>query len=80
MAKKGPPEKWTGELIGKMHNAEISQDDIAEEMGVGKAYVSMILHGQRKPDDAKERLNAAFQAILSRKKAQKEAEAHEDQG
>lgn len=46
------PETWTGNLIGRMHNKGITYDDLAEEMGVGKAYISMILNGKRKPPRA----------------------------
>ena len=61
------PEAWTGELIGRMHNSRITYDDIAAELGVGKAYVCMILNGRRNPPDAKERLNGAFERVKQRK-------------
>lgn len=64
------PEKWTGVLVGKMHNAGVSYTEIAEQMGVTKEYVSMILNGKRKPPRAKERLNGAFSAVLERRKAE----------
>lgn len=32
------PEKWTGVLIGKMHNARVSYDDLAAELGLTKGY------------------------------------------
>ena len=41
------PEKWTGRLIGKMHNEKITYDELANELGVTKSYVSMILNGMR---------------------------------
>ena len=28
------PEKWTGDLIGRMHNARVTRQDIATELGV----------------------------------------------
>ena len=49
------PEKWTGVLIGKMHNARVSYDDLAAELGLTKGYLSMILNGARKPPNAKAR-------------------------
>ena len=61
------PEKWTGNLIGRMHNANISQDELAEELGVSPAYVSMILNGRRMPDGAKKRLEEAFQSVSAKK-------------
>ena len=60
-------EKWTGVLIGKMHNAGITYDELASELGVGKAYISMILNGKRHPENAKERLNEAYESILQKK-------------
>ena len=41
------PEKWTGVLIGKMHNARVSYDDLAAELGLTKGYLSLILNGKK---------------------------------
>lgn len=61
------PEAWTGKLIGKMHNKGITYDDLAEEMGVTKSYISMILNGKRKPPGIKDRMNTAVNSIGQRK-------------
>ena len=61
------PEMWTGDLIGRMHNAKVTKVDIANELGVHKSYISMILNGQRKPRNAEAKLNAAFDAIMARR-------------
>lgn len=61
-------EKWTGRLIGRMHNEDVTYEELGAEMGVGKAYVSMILNGARKPAGIKERMEAAFEAIIARRK------------
>lgn len=61
------PEKWTGDLIGRMHNERVTYDDLAEVMGVTKAYISMIFNGQRNPADAEQRLNAAFDTVLEKR-------------
>ena len=66
------PEKWTGVLIGEMHNARVSYDDLAAELGLTKGYLSMILNGARKPPNAKVRLNAAFDAVVERRSREKE--------
>lgn len=63
------PEKWTGRLIGKMHNEKVTYDDLANELGVTKSYVSMILNGARKPDGIKERMEAAVCAVVEKRKA-----------
>lgn len=65
------PEKWTGDLVGRMHNAQVKRVDIAKEMGVSKAYVTMLLNGQKKSPTAEKRLNDAFKAVLE-ERAQKE--------
>ena len=63
------PEKWTGNLIGKMHNASVTYDELAAEMGVGKSYVCAILNSRRKPDNARARCEDAFSRIMERRKA-----------
>lgn len=62
-------EKWTGRLIGKMHNERIRTEDLAVELGVTKGYVSMILNGRRSPPGAKVRLEQAVDSILKKRRA-----------
>ena len=61
------PEKWTGDLIGRMHNEEITMKELADELDVCKPYVSMILNGTRNPEGAQQRMEAAVDAILARR-------------
>ena len=61
------PDKWTGRLVGLMHNEEISYAELAKELNVSKPYVSMILNGVRKPTDARERFESAVKAIKQRR-------------
>lgn len=63
------PEKWTGELLGRMHNERVSAADLAEELGCTKAYVSMVFNGARSPANARERFEGAFQAVLEKRAA-----------
>lgn len=63
-------EKWTGNLIGKMHNEGVTYQDIADEMSVTKSYISMILHGSRKPKDIKKRMEDAFASVIEKRKNQ----------
>ena len=60
-------EKWTGRLIGKMHNERIRLEDVATELGVTASYVSMVLNGRRKPPGAKERFENAVNAIVEKR-------------
>jgi transcriptional regulator with XRE-family HTH domain len=62
------PEKWTGRLIGKMHNERVTYDDLAAELGVTKSYICMILNGARKPKDIQERMEAAFEVVVNKRK------------
>lgn len=57
-------QKWSGALIGKMHNANVTRQDLADKLGLNKSYISMILNGQRNPKNAKEQLNNAFDEIV----------------
>lgn len=62
------PEKWTGRLIGKMHNERVTMEELGAEMGVSKGYVSMILNSTRKPKGIQERIEAAFESVVSKRK------------
>ena len=64
------PEKWTGQLVGRMHNERVTYDDIATELGVAKSYVSMILNGSRKPEGVKDKMEAAFSAVMEKRRSQ----------
>lgn len=57
------PEEWTGRLIGDMHNAGVSRAEVARELGVSTAYVTMVLNGIRTPEGAEKKLRAAFERV-----------------
>lgn len=63
------PDAWTGVLVGKMHNKGVTYDELAEQLGVSKGYISMVLNGARKPPAARQRFNDAFNEIVARKAA-----------
>lgn len=65
------PEKWTGELIGKMHNYRISYDDLGKKMGITKGYISQVLNGARKPPNAQLRFENAVSALIIERLEQK---------
>lgn len=60
-------EEWTGEVVKTMHLKEISQGDIAAEMGVTKSYVSMLLNGARQVEGAREKVEAALERAVEKK-------------
>lgn len=61
------PEVWTGKLIGKMHNNKVTYEDLANELGVTKSYISMIFNGTRKPDGIRQRLEKAYEDVLAKR-------------
>ena len=65
------PEKWTGLAVGRMHVNCITLEDLGHEMGCTRSYVSMLLNSVRKPPNAKERVNAAIDNIIARRKEEK---------
>lgn len=67
------PEKWTGRLVGKMHNERITYDELAAELGVTKSYISMILNGRRNPDGIRRRMEEAVDRLLQRKRAEQDS-------
>ena len=58
-------DKWTGELIGRMHNHRITLSDLAAKLGITKGYVSMVLNCQRFPPDAEQRFNTALDELIA---------------
>lgn len=63
------PEKWTGKLVGKMHNARVTGKELAEELGVSRPYVCQVLNGAKNRKNAEADFNAAFEAILQKRKS-----------
>lgn len=63
--------QWICDLVGKMHKWKISKKALAEYLGVTPEYVSMVLNGHREPAGAKEKFNAAVDALVAQ--AEKEA-------
>lgn len=61
-------ELWTGEFVGRMHVAEVTQQELADEAGVSKGYVCQILNSARNPRNGREMLENAFAAVLRRRR------------
>ena len=57
--------QWICDLVGKMLKWKISKKALAEYLGVTPEYVSMVLNGHREPAGAKEKFNAAVDALIS---------------
>lgn len=59
--------QWICDLVGKMHKWKISKKSLAEYLGVTPEYVSMVLNGHREPGGAKEKFNAAVDALIEQR-------------
>lgn len=60
------PKKWTGNLVGLMHDNKISKTQLAEKLCVTREYVSMVLNGHREPIGAEERFQKAVDELISK--------------
>lgn len=63
---------WARELLAKMALYEISQTDVAEEMGVSRAYLALVFSGRAVYDgsrggNARERVQAAVSRMIEEK-------------
>ncbi len=58
------PAQWTGELVGKMHNAGVTGKELAAQMGKNPKYVSQVLNGHYTPKKSESEFNAALTAII----------------
>lgn len=57
--------QWTGELIGKLHNHQITCKELAAKLGVHEKYVSAVLNCKKTPKDAEQRFNAALDELIA---------------
>ena len=63
------PAQWTGNLVGRMHNAGISKKELAAFMGKHEKYLSQVLNGHREPKRAEQEYNAALDELIAEKDA-----------
>ena len=59
--------QWTCDLVGQMHKHRVSKKALADEVGLTREYVSMILNGHRDPSGAEKLFTSALQRIIDRK-------------
>ena len=60
------PDKWTGDIIGIMHCNKITRKDVADEIGVTKAYITMILNGKRYVPAMQNKIVNAVNTLIAR--------------
>lgn len=61
-------KEWTGNLVGLMHDNKISNNQLAEHMGISYQYVSMVLNEKRDPPNEKERFEKAVGELIFQSK------------
>lgn len=69
------PAQWTGELIGKIHNAGLTIKDVSAEAGLNCKYVSTILNSNDEKLDrvrTRQKLENALDRLILKKTAMKE--------
>ena len=66
-------KKWTGKLVGVMHDHKITMTQLAKHMGITREYVSMVLNEHRTPANAEKRFVQALDELLCEEKT-----AHKD--
>lgn len=61
------PEKWTGRLVGRMHNHQITVAQLAEYLGFSRCYCSLILSSKRNPPGIREKMETAVSELIKEK-------------
>ncbi len=67
-------ERWTGNIVGRMHVYEIKAEDLAKRCGYSPQYLSMVLNGRKKftTEEGKEHTKRIiFDSISSIEKEQR---------
>lgn len=67
--------QWMEAFFGKKHAYKVKDAEIAAEVGWHPKYLSAVLNGHRSPKGAEEKLTAALDRIIERKKAVSDAPA-----
>ena len=61
------PAAWTGDLVGKMHVNRVKRSDLAKELGVTEAYISMMLNSKRNTKGMQEKLERAYDSVIAKR-------------
>ena len=60
------PAQWTGDLVGKIHNAGLTIKRVAEEAGMNPKYVSTVLNDDAESEKARAKLTAAVDRLIAK--------------
>ena len=70
----GRPARWTGVLVGEIHNAGLTIKQVAAEAGMNPKYVSQVLNSEEESKRAEEKLRTALNRLIERNRKSKETE------
>ena len=59
--------QWIGDFVGRMHCNRVTITQIANEMGVTREYLSMVLNGHREPGGIERRMNDALDSVVEKR-------------
>ena len=62
------PAQWTGRIVGEMHINDITGKMLAAELDWNEKYLSQVLNSPDPPKKAEEKVTAALERIIQRKK------------
>ena len=62
------PEKWTGDIVKRLHLNRLTQSDLAAKLGVSREHVCLVLNGARKPKDAQQRFTEALDELIKERR------------
>ena len=57
--------QWTGAVVGEMHLAGVSMQQLAAEIGWHPKYLSAVMHGHREPKNAEQKVRAALSRLTA---------------
>ena len=60
------PAKWTGELVGKIHNAGLTIKEVAAEAGMNPKYISTVLNQDTDAPKAEAKLRASLDRLIEK--------------
>lgn len=63
------PAQWTGRVVGEIHNNGLTSKALAEEIGWNEKYLSQVLNSENPPKHAEQKVTAALERILERKRS-----------
>ena len=61
--------QWMESFFGRLRFNQVTDLELAEELGVNPKYLSAVLNGHKTPRNAEEKLNAALDRIIERRNA-----------